>query len=95
VNDEARISYTLLQLTGEAPVEITIYDLSGHRVRKVYSANEMNGKYDQPSGSYKYKTWDGRDEDGDLVPPGVYLYKISVDTDTGSHSEMGRLAVVY
>ena len=87
INDEARISYTLLQLTGEALVEVSIRELSGAPIRKVYGGRESNGRYDRP--------WDGRDDGGNLVPPGMYLYTVSVTTDAETTRKVGRIAVVY
>ncbi len=95
INDEVRISYTLLQLTGEAPVDISIYDVLGRRVRGVYRGKERNGRYAQSGGVYAYKVWDGRDGDGHLVPPGIYVYKITVEADAGSSERAGALTVVY
>jgi len=95
IGDEARISYTLLQLTGEALVEVLIWDVLGRQVRRVYVGRETNGRYDRPSGSHRHKVWDGRDEDGDLVRPGVYLYTLSAKTDAETTRKVGRIAVVY
>jgi len=95
VNDVAQISYTLLRLTGKALVEVSIRDLLGRQVREVYSGRETNGRYDQPDGSYGYKVWDGRDGDGALVPPGIYLYMVSVKTDAETSWEVGKIVVVY
>ncbi|MBT4483508.1 MAG: hypothetical protein HOC71_07505 [Candidatus Latescibacteria bacterium] len=39
--------------------------------------------------------WDGTDEDGDLVPPGVYIYQVIADTDEGSKVESGTVVVGY
>ena len=95
INDAARISYTLLQLTGEALVELSIRDLSGRQVRSVYRGRELNGRYDQSDGAYPYKVWDGKDDDGKSVPPGLYLYALSVKTDSETARKVGRIAVVY
>ena len=39
--------------------------------------------------------WDGTDEDGDLVPPGVYVYQVVADTDDGEKIESGTVVVGY
>ena len=39
--------------------------------------------------------WDGKDDDGDLVPPGVYLYQVVADTDSGDKIEGGTVVVAY
>ena len=85
-NDQTTISYTLLRLTGEAEVHIGIYDLSGSEVWGV-SSKKQAGRY--------AKVWDGSDNDGDLVPPGVYICKVSADTDAGAFKEVQTITVVY
>jgi len=39
--------------------------------------------------------WDGTDDDGDLVPPGVYIYQVVADTDSGDKIEGGTVVVAY
>ncbi len=39
--------------------------------------------------------WDGKDDDGDLVPPGVYIYQVVADTDSGEKIEGGTVVVAY
>ena len=39
--------------------------------------------------------WNGEDEDGDLVPPGVYIYQVVVDADSGEKVEGGTVVVAY
>lgn len=86
VNDRLTIRYILLQLTGEAKVEMGIYDLRGHKVwGKAW--NRENGIYTEE--------WDGRGGDGRLVPPGVYLCKVRVETDGGVFEKTRSIATVY
>ena len=87
INDETLISYDLLQLTAPARVKVGIYTLSGVRIREVCSGMESSGRYAHP--------WDGRNEDGHLVSPGVYVYRLSVDADTGTETRVGTVSVVY
>ncbi|MCK5380128.1 MAG: gliding motility-associated C-terminal domain-containing protein, partial [Candidatus Latescibacteria bacterium] len=86
VNDALRIEYTLLQLVGEAPVEVRIYDLSG---RSVWTDRRMeqNGNYD--------RDWDGTDDNHDPVPPGLYVYSIEVGGDEKVLRTFGTVAVIY
>lgn len=86
VNDQAVISYTILQAR-EAQVDIILYDLSGKHVMKFSSQGQPAGRYD--------RSWDGRDEEGRLVPPGTYLCKVSVETDKGIAQTITPLVVVY
>jgi len=39
--------------------------------------------------------WDGTDKDGDLVPPGVYIYQVIADADSGEKIEGGTVVVAY
>ncbi len=56
------------KLTEEAEVEIKIYTLSGKLIRTLKSASGLT--------DYNYSTvWDGKDQDGDQVASGVYIYK--------------------
>ncbi len=59
-------------LTGEAgkgqPVKLTVYDLRGRRMRMLVDT-------DLEPGSHRV-TWDGRDDGGNRVPSGVYLYTL-------------------
>jgi hypothetical protein len=40
--------------------------------------------------------WDGRDDDGDLLPPGIYIYQIEVDMKGGSDAvKSGTVVLAY
>jgi len=85
----------LLRLVGEGRVDIGVYDVSGRLIREVYEGEEKNGKYTQAEGLYRYKVWDGTDDKGNMMPPGVYLFRISVSTDAGRSEEVGTVGVIY
>ena len=87
MNDETRICYSLLHLTAPAPVEVEVYGLSGRKVRTLYAGQDINGNY--------VWMWDGRDDDGHMVPPGIYVYRIRVDADAGKETSVGAVSVVY
>jgi len=57
-------------------VEIRIYDVSGRVIRTL-----ANGP--QPAGRHR-AVWDGRDETGGPVSPGVYFYQLKVANFVGS-----------
>ena len=88
VNDEIGVHYSLLSLSVPRPVEITIFDLAGRQVRSLFRGDELSGRYID-------KGWDGRDDNGGLVAPGVYLLKITAKGDGGSDQRMRSIAVVY
>ena len=86
-NDTVGLGYDLLELTGAASVEVAVWDLSGRLVRQVYAGRDDVGTYE--------RMWDGRDELGRLVPPGLYLYRVSVEADHQTVQQAGLLHVVY
>jgi hypothetical protein len=88
VNDEAHISFSLLTVAVPRPVVVQIYSLGGDPIRHLE---------DQLVGGAQVVVWDGRDDGGNLVPPGLYLCQIGVsaDTDAGREKHTRVIAVVY
>jgi flagellar hook assembly protein FlgD len=63
--------------------------LSGRRLR------DLSIERDQPSGEH-HIPWDGRDDDGRVVPPGTYLVVVELSTDgQGRLRRVAPVAVVY
>ena len=81
------LSYDLLELTGSVAVKIEIRDLAGHLVHTLYEGVDLIGHHE--------RKWDGTDDAGKLVPPGVYVYRVSVDADKGEADEIGTVHVAY
>ena len=88
INDEATIQYNLLSLSTPRPVEIALYDLSGRRVRVLFNGVEANGRYLD-------KVWDGRDDRGQQVPPGLYIARVFVAGDSGEAQQSQIIGVAY
>jgi hypothetical protein len=87
INDQGHIMYNLVETTGGVPVEVEIRDLAGRRVRRVHAGVESIGRYEHP--------WDGRDEEGRRVPPGIYIYRVIADIASERFAQVGTLRVVY
>ena len=87
INDELEVSYVLLRALIPIPAELTLYDLSGRMVRQLQTGDVSNG----PQTIH----WNGQDDSGQLVPPGLYLLKLSVNTDTGSEEQTHLVGVAY
>ena len=68
-NLETEIMY---QLPEAIYVELTIYNSLGHRVRTLVSRNQSAGRY--------AACWDGRDELGNVITSGIYIYRIRTST---------------
>ena len=49
---------------------------------------------EDPVGEYSH-AWDGRDDSDELVPPGLYLYRLVVDVQSGKETNSGVVAVAY
>ena len=70
-------------------LQLKIYTVSGRLIRKInQNLTELN------TGFNKTISWDGRDEDGDLVANGVYLYKILVKRNGKSVESVSKLAII-
>lgn len=63
-NPGTEISFTVAE---KGPVDLAVYDLRGRRLRTLVSESRPVGK--------QTVTWDGRDDDGQRVPSGIYIYK--------------------
>jgi len=88
INDVAVVRYNLLSLDVPRPVEIGVYDLSGRLVRVIHDGFERNGRYED-------KTWDGRDAQGVVVPPGLYIVRIAVEGDSQQDEQSQVVGMVY
>ena len=80
VNDEARINFIVVQVEGHPNVDI--YDLTGSHLRTL----------DQGVTGF---AWDGRDDAGAVLPPGVYICRIQLEADSGDQSVYRTLSLAY
>jgi len=70
-NPSTTIKYDLPQ---QVEVKLEIFDLTGRHVRTLAHQS-------QPAGRYAI-TWDGRNEQGEVIASGVYLYQLRAGTFT-------------
>jgi flagellar hook assembly protein FlgD len=56
-------------------------------VRQIYSGDDLVGHYD--------REWDGTDDSGSSVSPGIYLYRIVAGTDRSDEVRLGVINVAY
>jgi len=87
VNDVCRISHDLLRLTRQARVTVQIHDLTGRIVRRLQSGEASDGHHTYP--------WDGCDDEGAGLPPGLYVYHVRMEADGRHESGTGVIGVVY
>jgi hypothetical protein len=76
--ESATLTYSILP----GPVTIGIHDLKGRRVRTLLNETRDAGSYST--------SWDGRNEDGDVVASGIYLVRF----ESNPLKEIGKIAVV-
>ena len=87
INDVLRIDYTLYGLPQSVPVNIELYALDGKRVALVNQGV-------QGSGPQEVK-WDGRDERGAVLPPGMYLLGVGIAAENKNDLQMRPIGVAY
>ena len=76
-NDVTSFSFFVSNLLTPRPVRLTIYDITGRRVRSLVNEEQTAHAYVEQSAIQ----WNGRDDNGRLLPPGLYIYQIVVDVD--------------
>ena len=89
INDEFLVRFALLKVLEERPLGVAFYDLGGRLVGRGQSATEGGRVGDQAF------TWDGRNLDGQLVSPGIYLCRIEVEADDKDNRLVRLVHVAY
>ena len=83
-NPETWIPYHLAR---ETEVSIMIYDTKGTLVRRLALGNQSAGYYAERG---KAAYWDGRNEDGEAVASGIYIYQFRA----GDYAASRRMVIV-
>ena len=87
INDTVTIQYDVTNVAPALAVEVRIFDLSGRLV-----SSQTQGRR---SGRYRH-TWDGRNQAGELVPPGNYVYAVSMNVPGSADAQSaGVVGVAY
>ncbi|MBI2506337.1 MAG: gliding motility-associated C-terminal domain-containing protein [Candidatus Latescibacteria bacterium] len=87
INDQLQISFDLFLLLQQVQVQVDILDLSGRQVAQV-------GPLAHTAGTAQI-TWDGKNSEGKLLPPGLYLYHLKVGGTAAASEQTGTLSLVY
>lgn len=83
---ETHFTFKLTQIPEE--IRIKVFTIAGRLVKELkYSSADL--KYD-----FNKLYWDGRDEDGDVLGNGVYLYKVIMKADDKTEDVIQKLAIV-
>ncbi|UCE19583.1 MAG: choice-of-anchor D domain-containing protein [Gemmatimonadota bacterium] len=78
-NPKTDIGYQIGDGRSSVHMTLKIYNIMGQEVRTLVDGEQEPGYYTV--------TWDGRDRDGQPVSSGVYLYRLSVDSDRWSETK--------
>ena len=87
INDHVAIHYNLFRLLTPAEIELEIYALDGRSTWRQTLGAQRNGRHQA--------IWNGRNEKGQLVAPGIYIVQVRAQTDQGQWTQERSLAVVY
>ena len=85
-NEQVAIGFDLFGVAGGA-LRVEAHDLSGRRCAAILDAQAAAGPY--------ALQWDARDEQGRLVPPGLYLIRVAVEVDRGTFARLAAVGVAY
>lgn len=88
VNDETTFWFGLSRVGGPKEVALVIYDLSGRRVRILPQSRP------DPRGVWGV-SWTGDDDAGHAVPPGIYVVRLEVATDSERAEHTLRTRIVH
>ena len=87
VNDLLGLEFDLVNLSAAVPATILIHDLTGASVADLPLEPLASGPH--------RAEWDGRDDRGELLPPGIYILRLRVDTDDGEFSVQRLVSLAY
>ena len=85
INDEAIIQFSVFKV--DKRPKVTLYNLLGEAVKELTCQAKLGRTYTA--------TWDGRDDAGERVPPGIYIFRIYIDADVGNGVVNRTVAVVF
>jgi flagellar hook assembly protein FlgD len=86
VNDAVAVSFDLFGID-RAAMKVEVYDLAGRRLVALLDDIGEAGPY-RP-------TWDGRDTQGKIAAPGLYVLRVEVKVDEDTFTKSTPIAVSY
>ncbi len=86
INDETTVIFDVQRLLTPKPVRLEVFDLNGRRLHLIERALSSGGYSQQ---------WDGRDGGGHIVPPGLYILRISTEADDAGPARTRLVSVAY
>lgn len=87
---ESDQTYFPFVLASPSRVRIDIFTLSGERIKTIVPRSDVKLPIGEYVGQNLAMPWDGRNEEGEYVSSGVYLYRFRTDRNT----EVRKIAVI-
>ncbi len=87
INDQLHVAYSLFRLPEPVPVVLEVYSLDGRRVALVEAGLQNAGP--------QSLRWDGRDETGQRLPPGLYLTALNLRSEFAAAPQLRPLGIAY
>ena len=96
--DGTVVEFTLARVSEPQTIDISILDLSGRVVRSI-KPKLIGGQYLRPAAANRVTQapgyWNGKDDEGNTVPPGIYLVRVKARFDRGDETRVRPVAVAY
>ena len=77
----------MFRLPEQVPISLEIFSLDGRKVAKLDAGNQRSGT--------QIVRWDGRDQNGQLLPPGLYLLSVGVEAEFSVSKQLRPVGIVY
>ena len=87
VNDVVHIGFSVFRVQALRPVTVWIFSLDGRLVRTLPERRALAGP--------QTFDWNGEDDSGRLLPPGLYACQIDIEADAASEKRTHVVALVY
>jgi len=87
VNDELVLSYALFALPQSVPVQLQVFSLDGRQVAQVQRGQQGSGP--------QQLHWDGRDQRGETLAPGLYLLGIGIEAEDKNALQLQPINIAY
>lgn len=85
MRSETSFMFNLLGTDSPADIKIKIYTVSGRLIKEIDHV---------PSIGHNRITWDGKDNDGDFIANGTYLYKLITEDNLKTETAVQKLVVL-
>jgi len=86
INDAIAVQTDIVNILIPRPLRLRIYDLAGR---------QLTERSEAVTAGAQRLVWDGRDESGDMVAPGLYLLELHIAGDARQHRVRRLVSVVY